>query len=91
LPELPHRAVDAMTSTGDPVPPVHPVTAALVAQRTDDVQLKIADGITTFAGSISLQPRMEPVADDGLHHSGGELAAGQLQAHHLSARTRPLR
>ena len=31
---------------------VHPVTAALMAQRAENLQLKIADGITTFAGSM---------------------------------------
>ena len=42
----------AMTSTNDPVHRVHPVTAKLLAQRAESVQLKIADGITTFAGSM---------------------------------------
>ncbi len=41
-----------MTSTGNHVPRVHPVTAAMLAQRAENVQLKIADGITTFAGSM---------------------------------------
>ncbi len=31
---------------------VHPVTAALVAHRAESVQLKMADAITTFAGSM---------------------------------------
>jgi uncharacterized membrane protein len=31
---------------------VHPVTAALLTQRAEDLQLKIADAITTFAGSM---------------------------------------
>ena len=42
----------AMTSTSNPVHRVHPVTAKLLAQRAESVQLKIADGITTFAGSM---------------------------------------
>ena len=44
-----------MASPDDLVPPVHrvhPVTAALVAERAGSVQLKIADAITTFAGSM---------------------------------------
>jgi uncharacterized membrane protein len=41
-----------MASTGDSTRPVHPVTAKLVAQRAGNVQLKIADRITTFAGSM---------------------------------------
>jgi uncharacterized membrane protein len=44
--------IEAMASTSDSVHRVHPVTAALVAQRAENVQLKIADGITTFAGSM---------------------------------------
>jgi uncharacterized membrane protein len=47
---MPH--IEAMASTTDSVHPVHPVTAALLAQRAENVQLKIADGITTFAGSM---------------------------------------
>jgi uncharacterized membrane protein len=31
---------------------VHPVNAALVAQRAGSLQLKVADAITTFAGSM---------------------------------------
>ena len=42
-----------MTTTSEPVRRVHPVTAAQVAQRAEDVQLKIADSITTFAGSMT--------------------------------------
>jgi uncharacterized membrane protein len=41
-----------MASTSDSVHRVHPVTAALLAQRAENVQLKIADAITTFAGSM---------------------------------------
>jgi uncharacterized membrane protein len=41
-----------MTSTGNSGHRVHPVTAALLAQRAESVQLKIADWITTFAGSM---------------------------------------
>jgi uncharacterized membrane protein len=36
----------------DSVHRVHPVTAALLVQRAENVQLKIADQITTFAGSM---------------------------------------
>ncbi|QWZ07311.1 DUF1003 domain-containing protein [Nocardioides panacis] len=42
-----------MTSPGNHAPRVHPVTAAMLAQRAESVQLKIADGITTFAGSMT--------------------------------------
>jgi uncharacterized membrane protein len=42
-----------MTSPGNPAPRVHPATAAMLAQRAESVQLKIADGITTFAGSMT--------------------------------------
>src|SRR6266508_3527605 len=42
----------AMATTSDSVHRVHPVTAALLAQRAESIQLKIADGITTFAGSM---------------------------------------
>jgi uncharacterized membrane protein len=41
-----------MASTTDRVRRVHPVTAALLAQRAEKIQLKIADGITDFAGSM---------------------------------------
>jgi uncharacterized membrane protein len=45
-----------MASMNDPAPDparrVHPVTAALLAQRAENVQLKIADTITSFAGSM---------------------------------------
>jgi uncharacterized membrane protein len=47
---MPH--IEDMASTRDPVPRVHPVTAALLRHRAEDVQLKIADAITTFAGSM---------------------------------------
>ena len=40
-----------MTSSGSPRQ-VHPVTAALLTERAEDVQLKVADAITTFAGSM---------------------------------------
>jgi uncharacterized membrane protein len=32
--------------------PMHPVTAALIATRTADAQLRVADAITKFAGSM---------------------------------------
>jgi uncharacterized membrane protein len=32
---------------------IHPVRAALIAQRAEHVQLKIADAVTTFAGSMN--------------------------------------
>jgi uncharacterized membrane protein len=41
-----------MTSSRHSVDRVHPVTAALMAQRAENLQLKVADGITTFAGSM---------------------------------------
>ncbi len=41
-----------MTSPSSPAPRVHPVTAAMLSQRAENVQLKIADAITTFAGSM---------------------------------------
>jgi uncharacterized membrane protein len=41
-----------MSSTTDSAPRVHPVTATLLAQRAGSVQLRIADAITTFAGSM---------------------------------------
>jgi uncharacterized membrane protein len=41
-----------MASTNEPVSRVHPVRAAMMAQRAENVQLKIADAITTFAGSM---------------------------------------
>src|SRR3954453_11433182 len=41
-----------MAPTTRSVHRVHPVNAALLAQRAEDVQLKIADRITTFAGSM---------------------------------------
>ena len=44
--------IGAMASSNDSVRLVHPVTARLLAQRAESVQLKIADAITTFAGSM---------------------------------------
>jgi uncharacterized membrane protein len=41
-----------MVLPSDSVRPVHPVTAKMMAQRADSLQLKIADRITTFAGSM---------------------------------------
>jgi uncharacterized membrane protein len=41
-----------MSSTTDSVHRIHPVTAAMLAKRAESLQLKIADGITTFAGSM---------------------------------------
>ena len=42
-----------MASTTDSVPQVHPAFAALLAERAGNVQLKIADAITAFAGSMT--------------------------------------
>ena len=42
-----------MTSTSDPAHRTHPVTAAMLAQRAENAQLRIADAITTFAGSMT--------------------------------------
>ena len=47
---MPH--IEAMASTTDRVHRVHPVTAAMLAERAEKVQLRIADGITAFAGSM---------------------------------------
>jgi uncharacterized membrane protein len=44
--------IGAMATTTDSVPRVHPATAKLLSQRAESVQLKIADAITTFAGSM---------------------------------------
>jgi uncharacterized membrane protein len=44
--------IDPMAFTNDPARRVHPVTAAMLAQRAENLQLKIADAITTFAGSM---------------------------------------
>jgi uncharacterized membrane protein len=41
-----------MASRVDATRQVHPVTAELSAQRAENIQLKIADRITTFAGSM---------------------------------------
>ncbi len=43
-----------MTATDDPVRPTHPVTQAMRAHRAADLQLKVADRITAFAGSMPL-------------------------------------
>jgi uncharacterized membrane protein len=55
---MPRRAVDpagpggnGMTQTDHP-PTHHPVVAAHIERRATDVQLRIADAITTFAGSM---------------------------------------
>jgi uncharacterized membrane protein len=45
--------IEVMTSIRDPGHRVHPVTASLLAQRAENVQLKIADAITSFAGSMT--------------------------------------
>jgi uncharacterized membrane protein len=42
-----------MTSTSGSTHRTHPVTAAMLAKRAGSVQLKIADAITTFAGSMN--------------------------------------
>jgi uncharacterized membrane protein len=44
--------IEAMATSSDATPLVHPVTARLLAQRAESVQLKVADAITTFAGSM---------------------------------------
>jgi uncharacterized membrane protein len=44
--------IDPMAFINDPARRVHPVTAAMLAQRAENLQLKIADAITTFAGSM---------------------------------------
>lgn len=41
-----------MTTTDDTSPLEHPVTAAQRARRAEDVQLRIADAITAFSGSM---------------------------------------
>jgi uncharacterized membrane protein len=41
-----------MSSTPASAHRVHPVTAAMVAKRAGSIQLKLADQITTFAGSM---------------------------------------
>jgi len=41
-----------MTPTNKPVSPTHPVTQAMMAHRAGNLQLKIADRITSFAGSM---------------------------------------
>jgi uncharacterized membrane protein len=47
---MPH--IEAMASKNDSVRHVHPVTAAMLAQRAENAQLRLADRITTFAGSM---------------------------------------
>ena len=42
-----------MNSPETASPQVHPVTRAMMAQRAQNVQLKIADAITAFAGSMT--------------------------------------
>jgi uncharacterized membrane protein len=44
--------IEAMASRNDSVHHVHPVTAAMLAQRAQDAQLRLADRVTTFAGSM---------------------------------------
>jgi len=44
--------VKPMTATDQPVRPTHPVTEAMMAHRAADLQLKVADRITAFAGSM---------------------------------------
>jgi uncharacterized membrane protein len=41
-----------MTATDHPIRPTHPVTQAMMAQRAADLQLRVADRITAFAGSM---------------------------------------
>ncbi len=41
-----------MTATEDRIRPTHPVTEALRAHRAASLQLKVADRITAFAGSM---------------------------------------
>jgi len=42
-----------MVNTEPQQRPHHPAVAAQIKQRAEDVQLRIADGITTFAGSMN--------------------------------------
>jgi uncharacterized membrane protein len=44
--------IGPMSSTRVPVRRIHPVTAAMLAHRAENLQLKVADAITTFAGSM---------------------------------------
>jgi len=46
------RILTPMRPTDHPVPPAHPVSQAMMAHRAADLQLKIADRITAFAGSM---------------------------------------
>lgn len=48
---MPHIVV--MASKTESADRVHPVTAALLAERAEKLQLRVADGITTFAGSMT--------------------------------------
>jgi uncharacterized membrane protein len=48
-----HPATPTAAATEDPKPLVHPAVAAFSAQRAADVQLRIADAITKFAGSMN--------------------------------------
>ena len=45
--------IGAMASTPDQAHRRHPATAALLAERAENVQVMIADAITTFAGSMT--------------------------------------
>ncbi len=42
-----------MTTSSPTTPSQHPVTTALRAERTESLQLRIADRITSFAGSMT--------------------------------------
>jgi uncharacterized membrane protein len=42
-----------MTTTTPPVPREHPVVARQRRARAEDLQLRVADGITRFAGSMT--------------------------------------
>src|SRR5436190_15855361 len=80
------------------LPHPHPAWAAVTAQRADHVQLKIADAITAFAGSMPfvyihaalfvawmLFLRAKPVADPDAHR----LARGDLPVDICDDRTEP--
>jgi len=45
-------SADASSTTAQPQPTHHPVVAETAAQREADLQLRIADAITAFAGSM---------------------------------------
>jgi uncharacterized membrane protein len=57
LADLPARAVTAASDTGHTAPPDpnrhHPAVLAEQARRAEDIQLRIADRITAFAGSMN--------------------------------------